>query len=137
MFDLGNHAGPQVYVRSEVAAIDGVGAVPGSADLNRRSWSHNSELTVPDERHDTREPTDPAGRGDGARTYARDPRLELMRPHPDRARCVAPGGRTAPRPPGRLRRHRPVRTHVWAATVHRPRQDPDGRTWWNRLHRRW
>ncbi len=167
VFDVENHAGAAVYVHSKVAVIDDVWAATGSANLNRRSWSHDSELTVGvlDEDHDIREPADPAGRGDGARRYARDLRLELMRQHLDRSAgddadladpddavraLVAAAdaldawernGKTGPRPPGRLRHHRPehmpIRTRLWAAPVYRLVYDPDGRSWSDRLHRRW
>ena len=82
-----------------------------------------------DDERDERQPTDPAGRGDGARRFARNLRLELMRQHlgrapGDDADLVDPhaavaameaaataldawhsGGRSGPRPPGRLRSH--------------------------------
>src|SRR4051794_10365553 len=132
VFDLENHHGTPVYVHAKVAVIDDVWAAVGSANLNRRSWSHDSELTVTvlDERSDRRIPTDPAGHGDGARVFARDLRLELLREHLDRgpgddADLIDPvdavravtaaadaldawhrGGRRGPRPPGRLRHHK-------------------------------
>jgi phosphatidylserine/phosphatidylglycerophosphate/cardiolipin synthase-like enzyme len=167
VFDLENHAGGPVYVHSKVAVIDDVWAATGSANLNRRSWSHDSELTVAvlDATHDAREPTDPAGRGDTARRYARDLRLELLRQHLDRAvgddadltdpddavramvACADAldawhvDGRRRPRPPGRLRHHRPehmpLRTRLWATPAYRLVYDPDGRSWPDRARRRW
>jgi phosphatidylserine/phosphatidylglycerophosphate/cardiolipin synthase-like enzyme len=167
VFDLENHAGTPVYVHAKVAVIDDVWATVGSANLNRRSWSHDSELTlaVLDDVRDEREPADPAGRGDGARAFARDLRLELLREHLDRepgddADLVDPadalraveaaahaldawhrGGRVGPRPPGRLRHHEPerlpLRTRLWAVPVYRLVYDPDGRSWRDRWHRRW
>lgn len=74
--------------------------VRGSADLDRRSWSPDSELSVAvlDETRDEREPTDPGGHGDGTRTFVRNLRLELLREHLDRTQ-----GKTrtswAPTPP--------------------------------------
>lgn len=167
VLDLENHAGTPVYVHAKVAVVDDVWAAVGSANLNRRSWSHDSELTVSvlDDRPDGREPTDPAGDGDGARVFARDLRLELLREHLDRApgedgdlvdpddavrvvtgaadalgawhRC----GRRGPRPPGRLRHHEPeslpLRTLLWAVPVYRLLYDPDGRGLRDRFHRRW
>jgi phosphatidylserine/phosphatidylglycerophosphate/cardiolipin synthase-like enzyme len=167
VFDLENHRGTPIYVHAKVAVMDDVWAATGSANLNRRSWSHDSELTVGvlDQRRDEREPADPAGRGDGARAFARDLRLELMREHLDRApgddadlidpACALHamdsaadaldawhrGGRAGPRPPGRLRHHRPerlpLRTRLWAVPVYRIVYDPDGRSWRDRLRDRW
>ncbi|MCW2686042.1 MAG: phospholipase [Mycobacterium sp.] len=87
VFDMENHEGTPVYVHAELAVVDDVWACVGSANLNRRSWTHDSELScaVMDETKDHREPRDPAGQGDGARVYARDLRLRLMREHLHRA----------------------------------------------------
>jgi phosphatidylserine/phosphatidylglycerophosphate/cardiolipin synthase-like enzyme len=167
VFDLENHEGTPVYVHAKVAVLDDVWACAGSANLNRRSWSHDSELSVAvlDGALDTRPPEDPGGRGDGARTFARDLRLELMREHLDRApgddadlidpddavRAVEAAaqaldgwhrdGRVGPRPPGRLRPHRPEelprRTRLWAVPIYRTVYDPDGRPWRDRLRNRW
>ncbi|HZH18946.1 MAG TPA: phospholipase D family protein [Geodermatophilus sp.] len=135
LFDLENTAGRPVYVHAKVCVVDDVWAAVGSANLNRRSWTHDSELTaaVLDEQRDERRPVDPGGLGDGARTFARSLRLTLMREHLDRAdgddadlldpdSAADVMGRTAeeldawhaagcvgPRPRGRLRRH-PWRT---------------------------
>jgi phosphatidylserine/phosphatidylglycerophosphate/cardiolipin synthase-like enzyme len=131
----------------------------GSDNFNLLSWTHDSELSsaVLDTTRDPREPTDPAGTGDGARTLARDLRLTLAREHLDLAldgsedddlvdpeRFVATmharaqaldewhdGGRQGPRPPGRLRAHKaeklPLFTRLWATPVYRLLDDPDGR----------
>ncbi len=66
--------------------VDDVWAMVGSDNLNRRSWSYDSELSIGvlDAELDAREPTDPAGLGDGARTFARNLRLRLWREHLDR-----------------------------------------------------
>jgi phosphatidylserine/phosphatidylglycerophosphate/cardiolipin synthase-like enzyme len=173
VFDLENHAGNPVYVHAKVCVIDDVWACVGSANLNRRSWSHDSELScaVLDDTPDEREPRDPAGLGDGARRFARDLRLTLLREHLDRApdgsddvtddgdladpdatvRAVNAaadaldawhdGGRVGPRPPGRLRPHRPEKlpllTRLWAVPAYRVVYDPDGRSVRDRLRRRW
>ena len=129
VFDLENAAGTPIYVHAKVCVIDDVWACAGSANLNRRSWTHDGELScaVLDDTRDDREPRDPSGLGDGARRFARDLRLTLLREHLDRAdgddddlldpddtvRAVTAaaaaldawhtGGRVGPRPPGRLR----------------------------------
>ncbi|MGY1639514.1 phospholipase D family protein [Geodermatophilus sp. SYSU D00703] len=168
VFDVENHEGTPVYVHAKVCVVDDVWASVGSDNFNRRSWTHDSELSsaVLDARRDPREPRDPAGTGDGARTFARDLRLELAREHLDRApdgsedadlldpdAFVAAlessaaaldawheGGRRGPRPPGRLRQHRTERlsplARLWATPVYRVVDDPDGRPWRMRLRRR-
>jgi phosphatidylserine/phosphatidylglycerophosphate/cardiolipin synthase-like enzyme len=115
---------------------------------------------VLDGRRDERPPVDPGGLGDGARVLARQTRLALWHEHlgrpgdPDAGEGVddlldvergvaalrgaaaeldawSAGDRRGPRPPGRLRAHRPgpVRWWAawWAAPVHRALVDPDGR----------
>ena len=87
VFDVENHAGTPVYVHAKVCVIDDVWASVGSDNFNRRSWTHDSELScaVLDDTRDERAPADPAGLGDGARVFARDLRLRLLREHLDRA----------------------------------------------------
>jgi phosphatidylserine/phosphatidylglycerophosphate/cardiolipin synthase-like enzyme len=159
VFDVENREGTPVYVHAKVCVVDDVWASVGSDNFNRRSWTHDSELSsaVLDTTRDDREPRDPAGTGEGARTFARDLRLRLAREHLDRAadgsedddlldpaRFVAAlntsadaldawheHGRRDPRPPGRLRPHRPERlsrfTRMWATPIYRVVDDPDGR----------
>jgi phosphatidylserine/phosphatidylglycerophosphate/cardiolipin synthase-like enzyme len=168
VFDVENHEGTPVYVHAKVCVVDDVWASVGSDNFNRRSWTHDSELSsaVLDTTRDPREPRDPAGTGDGARVFARDLRLQLAREHLDRApdgsedddlldpaAFVAAlddsaaaldawhdGGRRGPRPPGRLRPHRPEklsrRDRLWATPVYRLLVDPDGRPWRMRLRGR-
>ena len=83
IYDVENAAGTPVYVHAKVVVVDDVWAMIGSDNLNRRSWTHDSELScaVLDDTRDEREPRDPAGLGDGARAFARDLRLRLWREH--------------------------------------------------------
>ncbi|MGY1812721.1 phospholipase D family protein [Blastococcus sp. SYSU D00820] len=159
VFDIENHEGTPIYVHAKVCVVDDVWASVGSDNFNRRSWTHDSELSsaVLDTTRDPREPRDPTGSGDGARTFARDLRLRLAREHTDRAedgsedddlldpaRFVATleaaadaldawhaGGCQGPRPRGRLRHHEAERlsltTRLWATPVYRLLDDPDGR----------
>jgi phosphatidylserine/phosphatidylglycerophosphate/cardiolipin synthase-like enzyme len=156
VYGVENHLGVPVYVHAKVCVVDDTWAVVGSDNFNRRSWTHDSELSaaVLDETRDLREPADPGGLGDGARTYARDLRLRLMREHLDRdgdddglldpASAFAElrrsaealeawhrGERAGPRPPGRLR---PLldpalgpATRRWATVLYHWIYDPDGR----------
>ncbi len=169
VFDVENHEGTPVYVHAKVCVVDDVWASVGSDNFNRRSWTHDSELScaVLDDTKDDREPFDPAGRGDGARVFARDLRLRLLREHLDRAAdgseddgLIDPdtaietltsaaqaldawhaNGRKGARPPGRLRPHTPERlsrlTRLWAVPAYRMVYDPDGRSYRARLKSRW
>ena len=155
-----------MYVHSKVVVIDDVWAMIGSDNLNRRSWTHDSELScaVIDARRDERHPQDPAAEGDGARRFARDLRLKLITEHLDRdpddiddlidpvksfeaVRASArrlrewhDGGRHGTRPPGRLTPHVPEvlprRHRPWAVPVYRTIYDPDGRAIRDRLRGR-
>jgi phosphatidylserine/phosphatidylglycerophosphate/cardiolipin synthase-like enzyme len=167
VYDVENHEGTPVYVHAKVCVVDDTWVSVGSDNFNRRSWTHDSELSsaVLDTTRDAREPLDPAGTGDGARTLARDLRLELAREHLDLAadgsedgllldpdafvrtlderadalQAWHDGGRSGPRPPGRLRHHHAERltltTRLWATPVYRLLQDPDGRPLRLRLRR--
>jgi phosphatidylserine/phosphatidylglycerophosphate/cardiolipin synthase-like enzyme len=157
VYDLENEEGTPIYVHAKVCVIDDVWAAVGSDNLNRRSWTHDSELSaaVLDETPDQREPRDPAGLGDGARAFARDLRLRLWREHLGRgpgedgdlldpvegfaAWRQAAGaltawhrhGRHGPRPPGQVTEHDPGRVQPWAAwwaaPVYKTLVDPDSR----------
>lgn len=153
LFDLENHQGTPVYVHAKVCVIDDEWACVGSDNFNRRSWTHDSELSC--------------AVLDDTGVYARDLRLRLMREHLDRAAdgsqddgiadpatavramvsCAEAldewyaGGRRGPRPPGRLRPHRTEElgwlTRLWAAPAYRMFYDPDGRSYRARLRGQW
>ena len=117
-----------------------------------------------DSERDQRAPTDPGGLGDGARRFARELRLTLMREHldldedddlldPARAADTVrksaaeldawhDGGCHGPRPAGRLRSHPigkggklPARHRWLTAPIYRSFLDPDGRPLDMRLRR--
>ncbi|WP_338674757.1 hypothetical protein V1460_18515 [Streptomyces sp. SCSIO 30461] len=145
-----NHAGTPVYVHVKVCVIDDVWAAVGSDNVNLRSWTHDSELScaVVDDTADTREPQDPGGLGDGARRFARELRLLLVREHLGReaprdreasdelrdpggtfdaftSAAAAPDswyerGCPGPRPPGRLRACRAPRLSRWERALAMP-----------------
>jgi phosphatidylserine/phosphatidylglycerophosphate/cardiolipin synthase-like enzyme len=87
VYDLHNDTGSPIYVHAKVCIIDDVWVTVGSDNLNRRSWTHDSELScaVLDEELDERAPLDPGGLGDGSRRFARDLRLKLWAEHLERA----------------------------------------------------
>lgn len=156
VYELENPAGEPVYVHSKVCVVDDVWATVGSANLNRRSWTYDSELTaaVVDGRDSS-----------GARGFAEDLRLRLWREHLGRAadedadladpeegcavlrRAAADlddwhsAGQPGPRPPGHLRAHprptTPLRTKAWAVPLGRLLTDPDGRPRRFRQKGRW
>lgn len=71
-FGLTNRTGLPIYVHSKVCVIDGVWASVGSDNLNRRSWTSDSEiaaLVVPDES------------GSGRETFAVRLQRELVAEH--------------------------------------------------------
>ncbi|MFY1669748.1 phospholipase D family protein [Plantactinospora sp. WMMB334] len=167
VYDVENHAGTPVYVHAKVCVVDDVWSSVGSDNFNRRSWTHDSELScaVLDDTRDEREPRDPAGLGDGARRFARDLRLALLREHLDRPpggdddlldpasairavdkaanalRDWHAAGRRGPRPPGRLVPHEtprlPWHQRLWAVPAYRLVYDPDGRAWRDRRAGTW
>jgi phosphatidylserine/phosphatidylglycerophosphate/cardiolipin synthase-like enzyme len=161
IYDLENEDGVPIYVHAKTVVIDDVWAAVGSDNLNRRSWTHDSELSlaVLDAERDTRSPEDPGGLGDGARSFARQLRTTLLAEHLDvdsealvdpleafdMARSAAlaldrwhEGGRQGPRPKGRLRVHHLPDVawwqKAWAWPLYRLLVDPDGRS--RRMKRR-
>ena len=157
IFDLENADGTPVYVHAKVCIVDDVWSVVGSDNLNRRSWTHDSEVScsVIDATRDERAPVDPGGFGDGARRLARATRLRLWREHLGRvsdddddlidsatgfdalihsARALDDwhaNGQLGNRPPGHLREHPfehvSIPARWWAHVMHRVMLDPDGR----------
>lgn len=140
-YGIENHAGTPVYVHAKTCLVDDTWTTIGSDNFNRRSWTHDSELSavVLDERGE----------------FARDLRLTLAAEHLDRSPeemsdCLDPagmfaayaetaaaldswhaGGRVGRRPPGRLRRLDPPRLGLLARALATPAyqlvHDPDGR----------
>lgn len=157
VYGLENHSNVPVYVHAKACVVDDVWASVGSDNVNRRSWTHDSELAcvVLDEELDQRTPDRLGDQPEPARRFARDLRLQLSREHLDRhhgddddlldpiaafsayadsaARLQAwhDGGRRGQRPPGRLRRYRQPRIEgrrkLVASAFYRTVSDPDGR----------
>jgi len=150
-YGLENHAGWPVYVHAKVVVIDDWYATIGSDNVNRRSWSHDSELAAL--------VVDDAGTDHSP--YARSLRLRLAAEHLDRplsgdehdvamTDCVSAagmfaayaeagarlqtwrdGGMLGTRPPGRLRPVTEPDIGRWPRRVLEVPQrllgDPDGR----------
>jgi phosphatidylserine/phosphatidylglycerophosphate/cardiolipin synthase-like enzyme len=163
VFGIENADGTPIYVHAKVCVLDDVWATTGSDNFNRRSWTHDSELTAAvwdDVAADDTPTADPASL-DSPRAYARELRIMLAREHlglaaDDPIDLTSPGaafaaftsaahalqdwhdsGRVGPRPPGQLRplqtHSLPVTTRVWAKPLYRLIYDPDGRS----PRRRW
>jgi phosphatidylserine/phosphatidylglycerophosphate/cardiolipin synthase-like enzyme len=157
VYGIENHAGVPVYVHAKVGIVDDVWASVGSDNINRRSWTHDSELAcaVLDETLDHRPPTTLDGLGTGARRFARNLRLTLAAEHldqtPDEVDDLCDpvaafdafahsasalqrwhdDGQPGVRPPGRLRPYPPLHlsraTLAWATPLYRVVCDPDGK----------
>jgi phosphatidylserine/phosphatidylglycerophosphate/cardiolipin synthase-like enzyme len=150
VYGLENEAGTPIYVHAKVCVVDDTWAIIGSDNFNRRSWTHDSELScaVIDLGGDRAA----SGQGGAAGKYPRALRLELSHEHlgakldpeaGDAAAFVAfrraaadldgwhSGGRAGPRPPGQLRSYRLPALSRWQRAVARPLYqmiyDPDGR----------
>jgi phosphatidylserine/phosphatidylglycerophosphate/cardiolipin synthase-like enzyme len=146
VYGIENHAGMPVYVHAKVCILDDTWAAVGSDNFNRRSWTHDSELTAA--------VWDEAAAGT-ADSYGVALRTALAREHLDLADDDPAGladpdalftafaasatalqqwhdsGGAGPRPPGRLRPLGPAplprRTRLWAGPMSRLVYDPDGR----------
>lgn len=155
VYGLENHESTPVYVHSKFCVVDDVWMTVGSDNVNRRSWTYDSEITcaVLDERRDEREPQVLRRDGDAARFLPRDTRLRLMREHLDAAddtglldpvsafeafRSTAAaldawhaGGCVGPRPAGRLRAYVNPHVALWERALgkvaYKFADDPDGR----------
>jgi len=165
-YNVQNDEGWPIYVHAKVCVIDDVWATVGSDNLNRRSWTHDSELScaVIDDELDERAPRDPGGLGDGSRTFARNLRLMLWAEHLGRSlddvelldiaqacrlweKAAADaqrddfGGAIGARPSSRVRDHViepvPHGAQRWARLAYRLIFDPDGRPLRLRLRHRY
>ena len=144
IYDVENYAGTPVYVHAKVCIIDDAWTTVGSGNINRRSWTYDSELSCA-----------VLGQFPDGPCLAQRLRLALAREHLDRAdgddadlrdahdafEAFARSareldawhatGRRGPRPPGRLRTHCPAAlpswTVRWAEPLYRILFDPDGR----------
>jgi len=156
IYGIENHASTPVYVHAKVCVVDDVWVSVGSDNINRRSWTHDSELScaILDEDRDERDPHTIDRDGHGARQFARRLRVQLAEEHLDRVPgdnldLVDPvaafaafadsarnlqawhDGALATRPPGRLRPYDAPRlgwrTLAWATPLYRAIYDPDAR----------
>jgi phosphatidylserine/phosphatidylglycerophosphate/cardiolipin synthase-like enzyme len=139
VYDIENDAGAPIYVHAKACVVDDTWVIVGSDNLNRRSWTNDSELSC--------------AIVDDETTFARDLRLRLWREHLGavddtelvdfeqgfhafervalRLEVFHAEGCRGPRPAGRVRRHvvAPVARwqQAWAMPMYRFLVDPDGR----------
>ena len=142
VYELASPTGVPIYVHSKVCVVDDSWAAVGSANLNRRSWTYDSELTA-------------SVVDGGADGFARDLRVRLWQEHlgraeddgadlldpaqgisvlrreSDAAQRWHSGEAGAVRPRGHLRPHPSPEvspaSRVWAVPAGRLLIDPDGR----------
>jgi phosphatidylserine/phosphatidylglycerophosphate/cardiolipin synthase-like enzyme len=136
VYDLHNAAGTPVYVHAKVCIVDDTWMTCGSDNFNRRSWTHDSELTCA--------VMDPDGELPSALRRslwsehlgmpAHDPDLaDLDHAHDVwRSRLGQFGCRAATHEPAPV----PLRSQVWAHPLQRLVFDPDARRWGDRRRRR-
>src|SRR4051812_28626389 len=152
VYDLENDTGTPIYVHAKLCVVDDVWMTCGSDNFNRRSWTHDSEITcaVVDTTRDQRRPEDPTGVGVGARLLPRELRLQLWAEHlrvpADDPRLLDPvtgfnlWRERAESGEARARVHRPASiawiNRVWVDPAYRLVFDPDGRPLRDRLFRR-
>jgi phosphatidylserine/phosphatidylglycerophosphate/cardiolipin synthase-like enzyme len=164
VYDVENAAGVPIYVHAKLCIADDVWMTCGSDNFNRRSWTHDSEITcaVVDATADEREPRVLRSDGVPARRLPRDLRLslwaehlgvdvghprlldpvsgfELWRETADALDAWHATGRKGRRPAGQARHHEPAPVHgatrVWADPLYRLVFDPDGRVLRHRRQR--
>jgi phosphatidylserine/phosphatidylglycerophosphate/cardiolipin synthase-like enzyme len=140
VFDLENESSLPVYVHAKVCIVDDQWMVVGSDNLNQRSWTNDSELSIAvvDEHADLpgatrvrlwREHTQAEVPDDVLADPARG--FDALEASAARLDAWHASGRRGARPPGRLRRHEPepvpLWTRPWAVPLYRTFVDPDGR----------
>ena len=137
VYSLENEHGTPIYVHAKVCIVDDSWACVGSDNTNRRSWTHDSELS--------------AAVVDAEGAWAKGLRLELAAEHlgvshpdadphrmfeefADSAQRLDAWRRrpVGERPPGQLRTYLPPDlsrfTRAWSTPLYRMLYDPDGRT---------
>ena len=127
IYDLENQTGTPVYVHAKVCIIDDAWITCGSDNFNRRSWTHDSEMTCA--------VVDPDGvLPRHVRTALWSEHLNLPLGDPRLADLDAAGALWRERtksPASRARPHLPAPVsrpaRVWATPMYRLAYDPDGR----------
>lgn len=150
VYGVENEAGTPIYVHAKVCVIDDAWACIGSDNANRRSWTHDSEVSAAF----VERTTTGTARALRLRLAAEhlgvseisdvsDDPLSWFAAYRQAAEALDAwydGGRRGPRPPGRLRTYRsprlPWHTRLWAEPLYRWVYDPDGRRVGDQVARR-
>lgn len=135
VFDLESATGVPVYVHAKVCVVDDEWFTCGSDNFNRRSWTHDSEVTcaVYDTTHRLAREFRSALWAEhlGGDPGDMESGLAAFRRAAAALDAWHANGRTGPRPPGQVRAHvvEPVSrsARVWAWPMYRVLYDPDGR----------
>lgn len=126
-YDLHNDQGTPIYVHAKVCVVDDQWMSCGSDNFNRRSWTHDSELTcaVVDPDGDLPRRLRTQLWSEHLGLAADDPRLADLEGAADlwRQRVGAPGSRARPHRPAPVSRL----NRIWALPLQHLVYDPDGR----------
>jgi phosphatidylserine/phosphatidylglycerophosphate/cardiolipin synthase-like enzyme len=141
VYSLENSAGTPIYVHAKACVVDDTWACVGSDNANRRSWTHDSELScavldissgwAADLRLQLA--AEHLGRAPSEEEAASDVRMfELFRGTAAALDSWHRSGRVGPRPSGQLRAYTQATlsrtTRWWATPMYRLLYDPDGRS---------
>ena len=143
-YGIENLQGRPVYVHAKVCVVDDTWASVGSDNFNRRSWTHDSELSAtvchPDYARDLRTGLTSEHLGAGHENVQLGATFATLAASAATLQGWHERGRAGPRPPGRLRplteRALGAFTRAWADPLYRLVYDPDGRPLGLRLRQR-
>jgi phosphatidylserine/phosphatidylglycerophosphate/cardiolipin synthase-like enzyme len=142
IYGLENAEGTPIYVHAKACVVDDTWACIGSDNTNRRSWTHDSELSAG---FIDQSPTGAARAlrlalahehlGSAAGDYDLDSPADWFDAFADTARALDEwhaAGKPGQRPPGQLRTYSQAKqsllTRLWAGPLYRVVYDPDGRS---------
>ena len=142
VYGLENAQGTPIYVHAKACVVDDVWGCVGSDNTNRRSWTHDSELsaafldtTSTSTARSLRLALAHEHLGTAASRYDLDDPVGWFQAFQDTATALDAwhdDGCRGERPPGQLRTYTqppiPRRTRLWAYPMYRLGYDPDGRS---------
>lgn len=146
VYSLENSESTPIYVHAKLCVIDDTWACVGSHNANRRSWTHDSELSAAvlhigvlsshSWAHQLRVDLAREHLGENAIGANLEEPLQTFELFQKTARNLDAWhatGKSGPRPPGRLRTYTQAPlslwTRIWAFPIYRLIYDPEGRGW--------